>query len=62
MFFAWPLDALLKDLGVFQFELWIDWAKGTQKGTVQTKRTCKLMQVPVLLVAGAGFEPATFGL
>ena len=45
MFFAWPLDALLTDLGVFQFELWIDWAKGTQKGTVQTKRTCKLMQV-----------------
>jgi hypothetical protein len=29
MFFARPLDALLTDLGVFQFEFWPDWAKGT---------------------------------
>ena len=29
VFFARPLDALLTDLGVFQFEFWPDWAKGT---------------------------------
>ena len=45
VFLAWSLDALVTDLGVFQFEFWTDWAKGAQKGTVQTKRTCKLMQV-----------------
>ena len=37
VFFAWPLDALLTALGVFQFEFRTDWAKGTQKGTVQKK-------------------------
>ena len=29
MFFARPFEALLSDLGVFQFEFWTDWDKGT---------------------------------